>query len=101
MPRRGRFCWKPRTRPRGNSTNSRRRSKERKSSEHMFHQSGTKQRRYVDMRSTVLRFATLCVLVFTGLMAQASQLNSKTFTWSAELVALEESTRFLTVKAPV
>jgi hypothetical protein len=53
------------------------------------------------MRSTVFSLATLCVLAFTGLMAQASQLNSKTFTWSAEFVALDESTRFLTVKAPV
>jgi hypothetical protein len=34
-------------------------------------------------------------------MAQARQLNSKTFTWSAELVALDESTRILTVKAAV
>jgi len=50
---------------------------------------------------TVFSLATLCGLVFTGFMAQASQLNSKTFTWSAELVALDESTRFLTVKAPV
>jgi hypothetical protein len=34
-------------------------------------------------------------------MAQAGQLNSKTFTWSAELVARDESTRVLTFKAPV
>ena len=53
------------------------------------------------MKRTVFSLATLCVLALTGLMAQAGQLNSKTFTWSAELVALDESTRFLTVKAPV
>lgn len=53
------------------------------------------------MKTTVYSLATLCVLVFTGLTAQARQLDSKTFTWSAELVALDESARILTVKAPV
>ena len=53
------------------------------------------------MKRTVFSLATLCVLFFTGLIAQARQLNSKTFTWSAELVALDESSRMLTVKAPV
>jgi hypothetical protein len=53
------------------------------------------------MKRTVFSLAILCVLVFTGLIAQARQLDSKTFTWSAELVGLEESTRVLTLKAPV
>jgi hypothetical protein len=53
------------------------------------------------MKRTVFSLATLCVLVFTGVIAQARQLNSTTFTWSAELVALDENTRILTVKAPV
>jgi|SRR5688572_6019313 len=53
------------------------------------------------MKRTVFSLATLCVLIFTGVIAQAKQLNSKTFTWSAELVALDESSRMLTVKAPV
>jgi hypothetical protein len=53
------------------------------------------------MKRTVFSLAILCVLAFTGLLAQARQLNSKTFTWSAEFVGFEESTRILILKAPV
>ena len=53
------------------------------------------------MRSTVLGLTTLVVLVFAAhLAAQSAQVNREAFSWSAELVALDESARMITVKAP-
>jgi hypothetical protein len=52
------------------------------------------------MKSTTLTM--LAVLLLTGsLAAQSTQLTSEVFSWSGELVALDGTTRVLTVKAPV
>jgi hypothetical protein len=54
------------------------------------------------MKRTVLSLAPLAVLLFTAsLVAQSKQLTTEAFSWNAELVALEESTRIATVKAPI
>jgi len=54
------------------------------------------------MKRTVLVFATLGVLVLTStLSAQSRQLTDDTFSWSGELVALDESARIITVKSRV
>jgi hypothetical protein len=52
------------------------------------------------MKSTIVTM--LAVLVLTGsLAAQSAQLTGEVFSWNAELVALDGTTRVLTVKAPV
>jgi len=53
------------------------------------------------MKRTGFSLATLCVLLFTGLVVQSRQLTTEAFSWNAELVALDETGRILTVKAPV
>jgi hypothetical protein len=53
------------------------------------------------MNSKIFGFTTLFVLVFgTHLAAQSAQANREAFSWSGELVALDESARMITVKAP-
>jgi hypothetical protein len=53
------------------------------------------------MKSAVFGLTTLMTLVFaTRLAAQSAQVNREAFSWSAELVALDENARMITVKAP-
>jgi len=54
------------------------------------------------MKRTVFGLATLLFLCFTAsLAAQSRQSANEAFTWNAELVALEENARIVTVKAPI
>lgn len=54
------------------------------------------------MKRTVLVLATVCVLLLAStLLAQSTQLTSDAFSWSGELVALDENARLMTVKARV
>jgi hypothetical protein len=53
------------------------------------------------MNRTVFSLATVCVfLLSAGLVAQTRQPTNEEFSWSAELIALDENTRIVTVKAP-
>jgi hypothetical protein len=51
------------------------------------------------MKNTV--FTTLSVLVLMSSLVAQSALTSETFSWSGELVTLEETARFITVKSRV
>jgi len=54
------------------------------------------------MKGTVLVLATLCVLLLTSsLFAQSTQPTSEAFSWSGELVALNENARLMRVKSRV
>jgi hypothetical protein len=56
----------------------------------------------IAMKRTVLGLAPLVVLLFTAsLVAQSKQLTTETFSWNAELIALDELARIATVKAPI
>jgi hypothetical protein len=54
------------------------------------------------MKRMVVVLATVCVLLLTSsLLAQSTQPTSEAFSWSGELVALDENTRLMTVKSRV
>jgi hypothetical protein len=50
---------------------------------------------------TVFSMMALCGFVLTGVMSHARQLSAESFSWSGELVIVEEASRRVTVKAPV
>src|SRR5687768_9394207 len=53
------------------------------------------------MRRTIFGLATVGIfLLSAGLAAQSKQPANDEFSWHAELVALDENTRIVTVKAP-
>jgi hypothetical protein len=53
------------------------------------------------MKRTVFSLVTIGLFLFTAsLVAQTRQPTNEEFTWSAELVALDDMTRVVTVKAP-